>query len=55
MPVANIINFFDSEQGYSGNVYNITEALRNEILYPSADPSIFEIKYPNKDIRGKAV
>ena len=23
--------------------------------YPSLDPSIFEIKYPNKDIRGRAV
>ena len=48
-------NKYDLDSGYSGNVYNITEALRNEILYPSADPSIFEIKYPNRDIRGKAV
>ena len=48
-------NKYDVDAGYSGNVYNMDEALRNEILYPSADPSIFEIKYPNKDIRGKAV
>ena len=48
-------NKFDKISGYSGNVYDIQEALRNEILYPSADPSIFEIKYPNKDIRGRAV
>jgi len=24
-------------------------------LYPSLDPSIFEIKYPNADIKGKVV
>jgi hypothetical protein len=25
------------------------------ILYPALDPSIFEIKYPNSDIKGKVV
>ena len=48
-------NKYDVDAGYSGNVYNLEEALRNEILYPSADPSIFEIKYPNKDIKGRAI
>ncbi len=25
------------------------------IVYPSLDPSIFEIRYPNNDIQGKVV
>ena len=41
--------------GYSGNEYDIEKAIKNNILYPSLDPSIFEIKYPNKDIKGRAV
>ena len=28
---------------------------KNDILYPSIDPSIFELKYPSKDIRGKII
>ena len=54
LPVT-ITNKFKVSGGYSGNVYNINQATKNGIVYPSADPSIFEIKYPNKDIRGKAV
>ncbi len=38
---------------YSNNKYNVQGAIRNSILYPSLDPCIFEIKYPNNDIRGK--
>ena len=41
--------------GYSGNEYDIEKAIKNNILYPSLDPSIFEIKYPNKDTKGRAV
>ena len=40
---------------YSGNVYDMKEATRNEIVYPSADPSIFELKYFEKDIEGMSV
>mgnify|MGYP003135454572 CR=1 FL=1 len=42
-------------QGYSGNVYDVERASRNGIVYPSLDPSIFEVKYPNQDILGKVV
>ena len=42
-------------QGYSGNVYDVEKASRNGIIYPSLDPSIFEVKYPNQDILGKVV
>ena len=51
--VANIINFFDSEQGYSGNVYDIKTATRDGVVYPALDPSIFEVRYPKSDIKGR--
>ena len=41
--------------GYSGNAYDIEAATANNVVYPSQDPSIFEVKYPDKDIRGKIV
>tara|TARA_Y100001972_G_scaffold56315_1_gene69309 strand:- start:9384 stop:11264 length:1881 start_codon:yes stop_codon:yes gene_type:complete len=50
-----IINLFDSNSGYSGNVYDIEAATLNNVIYPSLDPCIFEIKYPNKDIKGRIV
>ena len=48
-------NLFDTEAGYSGNVYDINSSIKNNILYPSLDPSIFEIKFPNNDISGRVV
>jgi hypothetical protein len=50
-----IINLYDSGNGYSDNVYNIKEATKDGVIYPSLDPSIFEIKFLNKDIKGKVV
>ena len=43
------------DSGYSGNSYNIETATINNVVYPSQDPCIFEVKYPDKDIRGKIV
>jgi hypothetical protein len=40
---------------YSPNRYNIDEATRAKIIYPSLDPCIFEVKFPNKDIKGRAL
>lgn len=48
-----IINLWNETDGYSGNIYNIEHSIRDNILYPSLDPSIFEIKYPDSDIRGR--
>jgi hypothetical protein len=50
-----ITNLFDTNNGYSGNVYDIASATKNNIIYPSLDPCIFEIKYPNTDIKGRVV
>ena len=49
------LNLFDTDFGYSGNVYDLQSATRNGIIYPSLDPSIFEVKYPTQDIRGRVV
>lgn len=56
VPKVEIVNLADSTgDTYSEYSYNIIEATRNKIVYPSLDPSIFEIKYPNKDIKGRAL
>jgi len=46
-----IIN--NSGGNYSQFGYDLEGATRNRIIYPSLDPCIFEIKYPNTDIRGR--
>jgi hypothetical protein len=51
----NIKNLYDQSYGYSGNVYDIYNATKNGIIYPSIDPSIFEIKFLNKDIIGRVL
>jgi len=50
-----IVNLYDPANGYSGNVYNITEATKNGIIYTSLDPSIFEVRYPDNDLIGRVV
>lgn len=41
--------------GYSAYAYDIEGATQNQVIYPSLDPSIFEVRYPNLDIKGKVV
>ena len=50
-----IENKYKLEEGYSGNFYDISSGLIDGVLYPALDPSIFEIKFPNSDIKGKVV
>ena len=38
---------------YSLNAYDVQGATKDNIVYPSYDPSIFEVKYPNDDIEGR--
>lgn len=42
-------------QGYSQYAYSIEGATQDNVIYPSVDPMIFEIKYPNTDIKGRVV
>jgi hypothetical protein len=46
-------NLYDQTLGYSPNAYNIDQSIKDGILFPSLDPSIFEVRYPNNDIIGK--
>ena len=38
---------------YSQYAYDIEGATRNNIVYPSYDPMIFEVKFPDTDIKGR--
>jgi hypothetical protein len=40
---------------YSPYGYDIQGATKNNIIYPSMDPSMFEVKYPDQDIKGRIV
>ena len=46
-------NVSGAEIGYSQYKYGFGKATKNEVIYPSMDPSIFELKYPNTDIKGR--
>lgn len=50
-----IKNLTIDDGNYSSVAYNINIATQNNIIYPSKDPSIFEIKYLNSDIKGVCV
>ena len=41
--------------GYSANLYDVVNATFNGVVYPSVDPAIFEVKYPDTDIRGRVM
>lgn len=55
VPSVKLSNLCGGDGNYSPNRYNIDEATKGKIVYPSLDPSIFEIKYPTKDIKGRAL
>ena len=48
-----IVNKFGGS--YSPNKYDMNNATRNGIIYPPKDPTCFEVKYPDSDIRGRVV
>jgi hypothetical protein len=50
-----ISNFVGVNLGYSQYAYDIKGATISNVIYPSLDPSIFEVKYPNQDIQGRVV
>jgi len=50
-----IVNKVGESLGYSKYAYDINGATSNGVLYPSQDPSIFEVKFPNSDIKGRVV
>jgi hypothetical protein len=50
-----ITNLTGTNLGYSIYSYDISAATISNVVYPSLDPSIFEVKYPNQDIQGRVV
>lgn len=46
--------FFKDGRDYKPYRYDITEATVDNVIYPSLDPCIFEIRYPEDDIVGNA-
>jgi hypothetical protein len=50
-----ITNINNVNAGYSKYVYDIAGATIQDIIYPSLDPCIFEVKFPDIDIQGRVV
>ena len=50
-----ITNKAGESSGYSKYAYSIEGATQGGVIYPSLDPSIFEVKYPSNDIKGRVV
>ena len=48
-------NLNQNDGNYSPHEYNLSEATHNKIIYPSLDPSVFEVKFPDNDIRGAVI
>jgi hypothetical protein len=48
-------NLVGVNKGYSQYAYDMVGATQNGTIFPSLDPSIFEIKFPNTDIKGRIV
>ncbi len=50
-----IYNLTTLDGNYSPIQYDIASATKNGVIYPSVDPSIFEVKYPDSNIRGSVL
>ena len=50
-----ITNKAGTNSGYSQYAYSISGATQGGVIYPSLDPSIFEVKNPGSDIKGRVV
>jgi hypothetical protein len=48
-------NLNQNDGNYSPHEYNLSDATHNKIIYPSLDPSVFEVKFPDNDIRGAVI
>ena len=50
-----VVNKQGVSNGYSRYGYDIIGATKNGVVYPALDPMVFEVKYPDVDIKGKVV
>ncbi len=52
LTIKNLTPLTTNGGSYSPVEYDIDASTKNDTIYPSLDPSIFEVKYPDKDIKG---
>ena len=50
-----VVNKTTDDGNYSVYGYDVAAATQNNVIYPSVDASIFEVKFPNIDIKGRVV
>ena len=50
-----IVNLTGTSLGYSDFAYDVNGAMIDNVIYPSIDPMVFEVKNPNQDIKGRVV
>ena len=50
-----INNLTGESLGYSNFAYDVIGSTIDEVVYPSIDPMVFEVKYPDQDIIGRVV
>jgi len=50
-----VVNLTGTSLGYSDFAYDVSGAMIDEVIYPSIDPMVFEVKFPNQDIKGRVV
>tara|TARA_R100000008_G_scaffold79938_1_gene61989 strand:+ start:3094 stop:5070 length:1977 start_codon:yes stop_codon:yes gene_type:complete len=50
-----VFNRYEKGSGYSGNIFDLDSATKDGVIYTSLDPSIFELKFPSKDIEANCV
>jgi|TARA_R110000782_G_scaffold99239_1_gene184933 hypothetical protein len=53
--VKNIVFTNKTGGSYSNYKYDVVGAMIDNVIYPSIDPMVFEVKYPNSDIKGRIV
>ena len=53
VPDCKLHNVAGQDLGYSPYKYDLDDATIKGIIYPSLDPSIFELRFPNQDIKGR--
>lgn len=52
LSIKNLTPLTTNGENYSPVEYDIQAATKNDMIFPSLDPSIFEVKFPDKDIKG---
>jgi hypothetical protein len=55
LKVKNLTPLTTDGEDYSAVEYDINAATQNDMVFPSLDPSIFEVKFPDKDIKGNVL